>query len=104
MIPGSYNWKITRGGTVRTVFTFDIDLSGYSAALIVHTTEGDELLRLESPDDLLINTTLDTVAPQLTDEQTLLFDWSRGKWYLELTSPDGAADVYVAGNVEVRSY
>jgi len=105
-----YNFEIEQGATLVLPFVWQssdgtpVDLSGYTARMQVRRT-------VSSPDVLLEATTANNrlqisalagqVSLVLPASVTEAIDWTRGRYDLELESPDGVVTRLLFGEVTV---
>jgi hypothetical protein len=107
MKPGRYDIEIYQGGTFSEVWTWTdssgtaINVTGYSAAMDIRTSDGTLLIDVGASGTLALGGSAGTVT--VTIPATVTDDLTPGHygWDIFLTSPGGVATPLLAGRCEV---
>lgn len=107
MTAGHYDLYIEKGSTLRRTFTLledddaDIDLTGYTARLMVRNRTSDEEALIDWTDHLTVQGPEGVVELLLTDDETEAIEFTRGVYDLEIESPAGETTRVLEGAVSV---
>ena len=113
--PDHYNFVVRQGTTWRSAFTLYqtetsgpvVNLTGYSASLVVKDSAGDTtpLLTLSSDSGgIVLGGTLGTISVLQTATQTAAYTWASGEYRLTLTPGAGDTDTYLYGTVTIERF
>lgn len=109
--PARYSLRAYEGATFRkriTVLTGDVgsdprDLTGYTAAFVIHDTAGTPLLTLTQVSGITLGGAAGTIDVVVTAAQTLSATWTGALYYLMITAPGpGDTDALLFGTFSIH--
>lgn len=112
--PAKLNLKLRQGSTFAPApltYTYDeaglvpIDLTGYTARMQIRDVDSNALLHSLTTEDggLTLGGAAGTIALSISATDTAAFEWTTGKYDLELVAPSGFVTSLLAGSVVVTA-